>query len=605
MIERILAADVGSTTTKTVLFEKAEDGWRLLGKTVAPTTVEAPDLDVMIGLRNAVAKLEKRVGRRLLDGVRLLTPAREDTGIDVFVATSSAGGGLQMLVTGLINTITAESAYRAALGAGAIVCDVLSLDDNRAIVERIESIKRIRPDMVLVTGGTDGGNISDVAAIAEYLAMANPSPRFGEHFKIPLIYAGNVDARDLVTEVTGEVMDISYTDNIRPVLEKEVLTPAREEIHRLFLEHVMMQAPGYKTLLSWTGGYVKPTPVAVGDTLQSLSETRGHDVLGVDIGGATTDVFSVIDGTFHRTVSANLGMSYSTGNVLMEAGIESVVRWLPWAPDENMVRNWDFNKMIRPTTLPQTLEELILEQAIAREALRLSFEHHRSLTRGLKGVRQERNVGDVFNQTGTGNTLVNRLAIGLMVGSGGVLSYAPRRQQAAMMMIDALEPEGVTDIMVDSQFLLPHLGAIMEADASAAQEILETEALVPLGTVIAPVGPQVAPGIEIAKVEIDGEVHWVVSGELQVVPLSAGQSVTVNVTPKKEFTVGKASGVPVTARAMGGTVGIILDGRGRPIAMPVSEDERISAVRKWLMAMDVYPSAILESFADVLAKEAN
>ncbi len=593
MRDRIIAVDVGSTTTKTVLFERGEKGWRVLGKTVAPTTVESPDLDVMIGLRNALAKLERRTGRKLMDGNRLMMPSNASDGTDAFVATSSAGGGLQMLVTGLVKTMTAESAHRAALGAGAVVSDILSVDDDRVLMERIEAIRKVRPDMILITGGTDGGNISEVAAIAEYIAMANPEARFGTDFKIPVIYAGNTDARGFVEEAIGDVLDLSITENIRPKLETEVLRPAREEIHRLFLEHVMMRAPGYKTLASWADGKVMPTPIAVGNALTRLADMRMSDVLGVDIGGATTDVFSVISGQFYRTVSANLGMSYSTANVLAEAKVESVQRWLPWESDENQVRNWDFNKMIRPTTLPETLRDLVLEQAVAREALRLSLDHHRSLVRGLKGIQQRRGAGDIFEQHGTGATLVDLMKTGLIIGSGGVLSYAPRRAQAALMMMDALEPLGVTELAVDSQFLLPHLGVLMDLDPQMAKELLSTEALVPLGTVIAPRGQALSAGHSIARVELEGQVSHIESGEVRVIPLPPKSSALVTVVPKRGFDVGNGPGKPVTRSVSGGAVGLILDGRGRPISLPEDGRKRIALLRRWAKAMDAYHGDLL------------
>mgnify|MGYP001445107668 FL=1 len=598
MRNRIIAADVGSTTTKAVLFERGKEGWRVLGKAVAPTTVEAPDLDVMIGLRNALAKLERRTGRRLLDGSRLILPSHHEDGTDVFVATSSAGGGLQMLVTGLVKTMTAESAHRAALGAGAIVSDILSLDDNRVLMERIDIIRKVRPDMILVTGGTDGGNISDVAAMAEYIAMANPEARFGKDFKIPVIYAGNLDARGYVEEAIGDALDLSVTDNIRPSLEPEVLGPAREEIHRLFLEHVMMRAPGYKTLASWTGGKIKPTPVAVGDVLTRLAKARGLDVLGVDVGGATTDVFSVISGQFFRTVSANLGMSYSLANVLAEAKVESVLRWIPWETDENSVRNWGFNKMIRPTTLPQTMRDLVFEQAVAREALRLSLDHHCSLIRGLKGIQQKREVGDVFNQLGTGATLVDLMKTGLIIGSGGVLSYAPRRAQAALMMMDALQPLGITELAVDSQFLLPHLGVLMDSEPETVNELMSAEALVELGTVIAPSGHSSQPGSSIARVEMEESSYAIEAGEIRVIPLPPKTTAPVTVVPKRGFDVGNGPGRPVTANVSGGIVGLILDGRGRPLSLPEDNRRRVMALKRWAKAMDAYPESM---FADSLS----
>ncbi len=589
LFKRILAADIGSTTTKTVVFERQSGTWTMVGKTVSPTTVEAPHLDVMIGLRNALSKLEAQANIQLLDRARLITPARDGSGVDVFVATSSAGGGLQMVVTGLMKEITAESANRAALGAGAIVSDVIALDDSRSVIERLDAVKRIRPDMVLVTGGTDGGNISEVAAVAEMVAMANPEPRFGQHFKTPVIFAGNVEARSFVEQVFEGDMELSFSENIRPVLEKEVLDPARHQIHNLFLEHVMMHAPGYSTLVSWAQGNVKPTPVAVGDALAYVAAKANGDVLAVDVGGATTDVFSVIESQFYRTVSANLGMSYSMGNVLAEATPELVLRWLPFDSDENTVRNWNFNKMIRPTGLPQTFHELMLEQAVCKEALRLSLDHHKGLIRGLKGVRQQRSAGDVFRQTASGETLVDMMKIKVLVGTGGALSYAPRRNQAAMILLDGLQPEGITDLFVDSRFLLPHMGVLMDIDRNAAAEIVETETLVPLGTCIAPVGPKTTLGTPIARVALGSNIYDIVSGALQVITLENGEGAVFEITPRREFDVGSGPGRPVSGKAAVGITRLILDGRGRPLVFPGDTGSARQIVAGWYEALDAYP----------------
>ncbi|MGI6667537.1 MAG: glutamate mutase L [Bacillota bacterium] len=605
-MKRILAADVGSTTTKAALFVKDAGGWRLAGKMVAPTTVEAPDLDVMIGLRNAIAKLERRIGVKLLDGSRLLTPAAGDGGADIFVATSSAGGGLQMMVTGLVGTMTAESAHRAALGAGALVSDVVSLDDDRTLLERLEAIKAVKPDMILLTGGTDGGNMSDVAAIAEYISMARPEPRFGQDFRIPVIYAGNVHARDMVDEVLRESNPVTYTENIRPVLESEVLGPAREEISRIFLEHVMMRAPGYETLVAWAGGAVRPTPIAVGEALKYAAASFGTNVLAADIGGATTDVFSVIDGSLHRTVSANLGMSYSMANVLSEAKPEAILRWLPWEADENLVRNWQFNKMVRPTTLPQTMEDLMLEQAVATEALRLSLEYHKSLIRGLKGVRKRRTVGDVFFQTGTGETLVRMLETGAIIGSGGALSHAPRRGQAAFIMLNAFQPEGVTELWVDNMFLLPHLGVLLDTAQDAADdaigELFSRETLVPVGTAISPVGPAAREGTVIADVKAAEECPGVVAGELTVIGVPGG-GCEVEVLPRKDYDAGNGPGKALRHRVRPGMPFLILDGRSRPLELPRDSRKRIEKVRKWHKALSAYPESQDAPPVAVLAKE--
>ena len=170
----------------------------------------------------------------------------------------------------------------------------------------------------------------------------------------------------------------------------------RQAIQEIFLEHVMSSAPGFKTLALWAQNRVKPTPVAIGAVLTHLASKTKQDILGVDMGGATTDIFSIINGQFYRSVLANVGMSQSMGSLFEETTPALINRWLPMDEDEYLVRNWHLNKIIRPTTLPQTMEELMLEQSFAKEAIRLSLNHHRLLVTGLKGVKIQRQVGDVF-----------------------------------------------------------------------------------------------------------------------------------------------------------------------------------------------------------------
>jgi len=157
-INVIIATDCGSTTTKAILIEKEDDEYKLRVRGEAPTTVEAPFEDVTMGVLNSVNEVEELAKRKMIDGDgQIMRPVRADAGADIYVSTSSAGGGLQMMVIGLIRTMTAESAERAALGAGAIVMDVIAANDKRAIHEQIERIRKLRPDMILLAGGVDGG----------------------------------------------------------------------------------------------------------------------------------------------------------------------------------------------------------------------------------------------------------------------------------------------------------------------------------------------------------------------------------------------------------------------------------------------------------------
>ena len=623
-IRRIVATDCGSTTTKAILIERNAAGeYRLVARGEAPTTVEKPFEDVTLGVTNSITELEEltetevpagfEAGRRTLlkDGKvwrQLKSGQRDAAGVtgeltssDLYVSTSSAGGGLQMMVAGVVKEMSAESAERAALGAGAILMDTLAVNDGRKEFQRVERLRQLRPDIILMSGGTDGGNKAQIIEMAEVVRRADPKPRFGD-MKLPVIYAGNSSAREDVQKVLGESIQVQIVDNLRPTLDRENLGPARDEIHEMFLQHVMQQAPGYAKLLEWTSEEVMATPNAVGKLLKEYAENEQINVLGVDIGGATTDVFSVfLAGTgeriYNRTVSANLGMSYSICNVLKEAGAENIARWLPFEIDPAEVRNRLRNKMIRPTTIPQTYEDLLIEHAVSREALRLAFAHHKSLARDLVGNAQQRNVGQIFDQQASGATLVNMLKLDMVIGSGGVLSHAPKRAQSALMMMDAYQPEGITMLTVDSIFMMPHLGVLSEHFYEAARQVFERDCIVKIGTCIAPVGTGKLgePCVRVTGPGIDVSVPF---GEVRIVPFDEASVEKITVEPAKNFDIGAGKGkaMEVTrfdtskgnrsqaTNLIGGAVGLIIDTRGRPFNLELNTPDRIPSLKRTLQA---------------------
>ncbi|HOT76100.1 MAG TPA: glutamate mutase L [Candidatus Wallbacteria bacterium] len=594
-ITSILATDCGSTTTKAILIEKVDGVFRLVKRGEAPTTVEAPIEDVTQGVLNAITELEELCHRKFLDNGTIIKPKKnEKQGVDIYISTSSAGGGLQMMVAGVVKSMTGESAQRAALGAGAIVMDVIATNDGRLPHEEIERIRHLRPDMILLAGGIDGGTTEHVAKLAELIAAADPKPRLGISYQLPIVYAGNNKAAGLVEERLGKKTALDITDNLRPTLETENLMPARHKIQALFLHHVMQQAPGYNKLMKMTDVDIMPTPGAVGDIMQVIAKQKGMQVVGADIGGATTDVFSVFQGIYNKTVSANYGMSYSISNVFVDAGLDNIMRWVPFTMDERDLRNRIKNKMIRPTTIPYLLKELIVEQAVAREALRLSFDQHKALAVGLKGVQKERTIGDALTQEDSGESLVNLMRLNMLIGSGGVLSHAPRRQQTAMMLMDSFLPEGITQLTVDSIFMMPQLGVLAKVHPEAALQVFEKDCLIYLGTCIAPVGAgkegKPCVNVKMKKQnghEIDIDVPF---GQLHIIGLPVGETAEVTVTPVRGFDMGEGSGAAVRGTVHGGTTGVIVDTRGRrPFELPKDNAKRVEKLLEWIKAMDLYP----------------
>ncbi|MBU0964675.1 glutamate mutase L [Patescibacteria group bacterium] len=598
----ILATDVGSTTTKARFFMKNEEGeWRFLVAGEAPTTVETPYEDVTLGVRNAVREIEELTSYKILseEASGIVVPFDGERGVDLYCTTSSAGGGLQMMVAGNVKSITAESANRAALGAGAIVMDVIAIDDGREDYEKIRRIRTLRPDMILLAGGTDGGTIFHVLMIAELVKAAKPMPRLGMGYNLPVIFAGNKDARPQVKELLGEDFSLSVVDNLRPVLEKETIEPTRRNIHELFMEHVMSHAPGYTKLTKWTDIDIMPTPAGEGMAMQLIANAYKSNILGVGLGGATTNIYSIFDGRLVRSVSANLGMSYSICNVLKEATVGKILRWVPFGMEEKELINMLRNKMIRPTTIPQTLKELIIEHAVAREAIRLGFEHHKTIATRLRGVKVERALADIFEQS-LAETYIEMIKIGIIVGTGGLLSHAPRRAQSLMILMDAFQPVGVTRMFQDSVFMMPHLGVLSTVYPEAAWQIFDKDCLLRLGTVIAPLG-EAKDGEKVMEVRLEtqsgeSEARQMNFGEISSISLGEGKEADIIISPAKEFDVGAGRGKALETKVKGGVVGVVLDARGRPMNLP--EEKRKETLLRWISSLSLYPDAQMRDLAE-------
>ncbi|MDD5530044.1 MAG: glutamate mutase L [bacterium] len=560
--------DVGSTFTK-AHFIREETFVTCYTK----TTVEKPAEDVLIGVVNAIKDIEEKTKRKLFDNGKLVMPEKDGTGVDLFLATSSAGGGLQMVVAGLIRHITAFSAERAALSSGAIIMDVIAVNDGRTVYEKVDAIKSLRPDIILFAGGEDGGAISTVTEIAEILNMAKPKGKFIE--KIPLVYAGNKDARDDILNTLQDTFDVHITENVRPTIELENPVPAREEIHQLFMEHVMKRAPGYEKLEQLLSAPIVPTPGAMFNMVKSIAKNWNKNLLCVDLGGATTDVFTVVDKTENRTVSANLGMSYSVGNVFYNAGIENIMRWIPFDIEEDELKNRIVNKMLNPTKLPADETEIMIEEAIAREAIRLALVHHRKfaeakrasdLISGLGAKLQLRKpLPYIMAKLGKSNMAPSTFDI--IIGSGGAISYGISKETATLLLIDAIQPTGVTQIALDNRFMLPHLGALAQLYPDIAWNLFQKFCYVPLATCIAFEG----------KIN-EGEPALYIKGNTNI-SLKGGEILETELDGEYEIIPAKGmKGKPFKKEIHGK---VIIDARGRPLKFSAEKNIRIQQLKKW------------------------
>jgi hypothetical protein len=209
-------------------------------------------------------------------------------------------------------------------------------------------------------------------------------------------------------------------------------------------------------------------------------------------------------------------------------------------------------------------------------------------------------IGHVFDQQTFVTSYINMMNVGWVAGTGGLLSHAPRRAQTAFMLMDGFQPEGITRLAQDSVFMMPHLGVLSTVHPKAALEIFETDCLVRVATCIAPRGaPPKDPDAEIFSVKAempDGTIveEAVTYGTVKRIPLLENESANVKIVPQRGFDVGGGSGNQIEGTVDGGVVGIILDGRGRPLVLPEAPEERRRKLLEWFKALDAYPKELFQ-----------
>jgi len=591
-IESILAIDVGSVLTKVTLVARVEGAYRFVGRGEAPSTVELPWLDTIAGVDHALEQLTAVTRRQVLDEHgRLITPERPDgKGVDACVFTASAAGPLKLVLIGLSADLSVSSLQRAAASTYTQVTEVLTrageLDGQsgppplkgggKRLTEedRVRRIYRARPEVVCVVGGTDGGASTPVLEMVESVAMA--STLLGEAQRPRILFAGNASLRPQVAEIIGAEAELLVSENVRPSVDVESLGPAQAELEAMYQAIKIAQLPGFGDLKTWSKQPVLPTARAIAHVVQYLSLEDTHKgTLGVDVGASSTTIAAAKAGQVQIHVRSDLGTALSARNVLQTHGMDAITRWLPFEPDPGQVESLITEKELHPASVPQDGRELLIEQAIAREALRTALAQARA--------------GWPAELSGPYPTLLPYLEP--IIASGSVLGRAPRPGQAALMLLDAIEPIGVTTLVLDSGGLLPALGACALAQPLATVQSLDAGGLLTLGTVVTPVGRarlgETVLGVRM-KYQNGGDLEVeVAAGSLEVLPLPLGQKAVLDLKPRRNIDVGR--GGPgrggKAIEVQGGLVGLVIDARGRPLTLPSGAERRRERVQQWLWDM--------------------
>jgi hypothetical protein len=559
------------------LLEQVDASYYFVAHGTTPTTVEPPWSDVSFGVRHAIQQLEGITGRPLLDdNGTLIIPEVDGQGVDLFVVTSSAGQPLRVVLVGLVSQVSLASLKQAANSSYVQVMGTIARDgssEDPSGEEKIAQIREHHPDVVWVAGGTDGGSSEPVRDLLEAVALActlvDSPPR------PTIVYAGNADLRNEIMELVGEEVELEVIDNIRPNLDVENLSTARTKFQSMYAQRKLHRLPGFSNLVGWSDMPVLPTAQALGHLVAHLERFNESDkgVLCADVGSAATTIaasFSVSNGYPSLQIATDLGIGYSAPALLNQVGLEAIARWLPFEPEPGEVETVLLNKGVRPTTISPNRRQLLIEQAAAREALRLTMSRARD--------SWQRNVTDTMRWLTP--------PLEPIIASGGVLTNSPSPGLAALMLLDAIEPVGISSIVLDEHGLASALGAIAVAHPLAAVQALDSGAFITLGTVVAPVG-RARPGQVIMRVNITfeqgGELEIEVKyGSLEILPLRLGETAMLGLKPRRGISLGQT---PRAVEVNGGAIGLIIDARGRPLRLPPNPNICRQQIQRWLWDM--------------------
>jgi MutL protein len=609
-VASLLVADCGTVFTKVSLFGLVEGQYRLMARGEAPTTITPPYEDITKGIIQAINIIEFITGRLFISEGRIISPEQlNGDGVDVFISTISAGGPVRLIVLGAVD---ASMEHLAAQAASGLYAETYSLPSPSQVAtsapvpvpvgagarssgaespwtpervafeweRQIERIRELRPHATLIVGMANGPlgptplqeacqlvinataelNKQNSAITTADTAAAEAASR-----QIAVLYAG---APQYVEAVQRMLQGTAAITRVDPLVEPQQIGSTSIAIGGLYERDVIQHIPGYSRLHSWSSSAPVPTATSLSSLVRFLAQHYTMNVTAVDVGGANTTLMMAGEGgEFIPMVNCGVGVGPSLGAVLQQVGVQRVARWLPFDITEDELRQYVLNHMLHPQVVPTDQRDLQINHAFAREALNLTVE-------ATRGNSQQWLNAD------------------LILATGGVLAHVPKYGQAALMLLDALQPRGVTSLVLDRTMLIAQLGAVATVAPIAAVQVNENDAVTHrLGTCVIPFGKlprgevAVRVGIEYTggrQVTVD-----VMSGSIEVIPLRTNEQALLSLFPAPTVDVGLGPGERARAAEEidGGLVGLIIDARGRPLVLPDEAKERQKCLSLWMQAI--------------------
>jgi hypothetical protein len=571
----LLAIDIGAVNTRAAYFDVIEGAYRLIGLGQSPTTSNSPVRNAMIGVQLAIENLQTMIGKALMDDDgHLIIPSQPDgLGVDSMVTSLSVGPAVKTLIVGLLPDVSLKSIESLAQTTYTRVVDSIHLNDPRHADEQVDAILRYSPELVLIAGGVDGGATHSIQKILEVIGLG--VYLLPEANRPAVLFAGNKQFAQNVKNSLNEIAPKIYlSSNIRPSLEVEDLIPAQRQLVNMVVNLRQKQMPELEEIRTLSGGTLVSSSYAQGRMVRFLSSyfSSGKGVLSIDIGASAISMGASFDGDLHLNVFPQLGLGEALAGLLNHTTTDDIARWLALDIPADTIRDYLYQKSVYPGVIPGTKEELAIEQAIVRQNLLLAS---RWMLERLPGrFRLRSGLLPAFEP---------------ILAGGAAITGAANPAQKLLMLLDGLQPTGITTFALDQNNLLAMLGTIAEVNTLLPVQAIDSGALSYLATVISPVG-NVEYGTPIVRAKLirdDGTEmsSEIMMGNLQVLPLENRQSARLQLRPMHRADVGLGPGRAGEVEVTGSSLGVVIDARGRPLRLPADPDQRRALAQKWLTTL--------------------
>lgn len=576
-IQSILAVECGSITTRAILIEQVKGRYRLTASGQTASTYGPTQQDITVGIIEAIRQIEQSTRRILLaPGGWPLTPQNNKRqGIDAYVTVCSAGEPLNLSVVGLTSDMSLAGAKQIASQTYTSLASIITLDAPPQYSfagkfpyplfspeARIYALQNSESDVIMLVGGTENGAEKPLQALINTVAIALQTDRRGG---VPhILYAGNSALRNSMAEIIAPLATWNAVENIQPTAGLKNLSPAQQALESLYVQRKLFQLPGFQKLSNWSKHPVIPAYKSFERVITYLSRQNSKNVLGVNIGSRATIISACGPDFQETTVNGEAGVGHSIPALLKATQLDNIKQWLPYPLDSKSLYNQLLNKALYPGSIPTNNDNLLLEQALAKECIQLASQ-----------PLQSRHPQKLWN---------------LIIGAGQTLIGAPHPGHAALTLLNGLEPWGITSLVLDIGQATGILGAVAPVQPEAAVVVAARDTFLNLGTVIAPRGRgsvgKTALTIRVRPAAGPTEDIDVSGGEIKVIPLSPGQKATLEIRPTRNYDIGGGQpGQGITTEVEGGILGIIVDARGRPLVLPRDEAARHDLLQAWIYAL--------------------